>query len=96
MAQSVKKSRKVGGSAGNRGKGRKKGVPNKTTASVKQAIIDAFARVKVGDAASGVDSLVQWGSDNPSEFYKLWGRLAPTEIQGTGENGAIVIRVVRD
>jgi hypothetical protein len=35
-------SRKVGKAAGNRGKGRKKGVPNKTTVACKEALQLAF------------------------------------------------------
>lgn len=74
---------------GNRGKGRKKGVPNKATASVKQAIIDAFEK------RGGVTSLVKWAKDNETEFYKLWGRLAPTEVSAD-VRGGLVIRVVRE
>lgn len=75
---------------GNRGKGRKKGVPNKATASVKQAIIDAF------EQHGGVPALVKWAKSNETEFYKLWSRLAPTEIAGTGTNGEIIVRFVKD
>ena len=54
--------------------GRQKGVPNRVTTSVKQAITDAF------DELGGVPSLVAWGKKNPNEFYGLWGRLAPREV----------------
>lgn len=60
----------------NAGKGRVKGVPNKTTASVKAALQDAFERL------GGVDSLVTWGRENQTEFYKLWSRMLPTEVSG--------------
>jgi hypothetical protein len=73
----------------NAGKGRKKGVPNKTTASVKAALTEAFEK------RGGVAALVKWANDEPTEFYKIWGRLAPTEVQADVKGG-LVIRVVRE
>jgi hypothetical protein len=55
--------------------GRKKGTPNKVTASVKEAFKEAF------DRRGGVDALVQWAEGEPTEFYKLAARLIPTELQ---------------
>ena len=66
-------SRKVGQSAaGNRGKGRIKGVPNKTTKAVKDALQEAF------DGLGGVDALIVWAKTEQTEFYKLWTKLLPT------------------
>ena len=59
----------------NAGKGRKKGVPNKTTASVQAALTEAFER------RGGVDALIKWAEDDPTEFYKLWGKLIPKDIK---------------
>lgn len=73
----------------NAGKGRKKGVPNKATASVKAAIIEAFEK------RGGVPALVQWAADDPTEFYKLWGRIAPTEVEVSGPQGGPVEMTVR-
>ena len=56
--------------------GRKPGSKNKTTASIKDALIKAF------DELGGVPRLVQWGKTNPNDFYKLWARLAPQEHTG--------------
>jgi hypothetical protein len=81
---------KVGGyRLGNAGKGRPKGSVNKTTASVKAALMEAF------DKRGGVKALIEWANDQPTEFYKLWGRLAPTEVQADVKGG-LVIRVVRE
>ena len=55
--------------------GRKKGVPNKSTAAVKAALHEAFAEM------GGVASLVAWGKKNRTEFYKLWAKMIPTEIK---------------
>lgn len=59
----------------NAGKGRKKGVPNKTTASVQAALTEAF------DRRGGVDALIAWAEQDPTEFYKLWGKLIPKDIK---------------
>jgi len=54
--------------------GRQKGTPNKTTASVKSALEEAF------DQLGGVDSLVAWGRESPGDFFKLWVRILPRDI----------------
>lgn len=81
--------RKEGRNRGNAGKGRPKGAVNKTTASVKAALTEAF------DKRGGVKALLAWAKDEPSEFYKLWGKLAPTEVTATVEGG-LTIRVVKE
>lgn len=53
--------------------GRQKGTLNKTTASVKSALVEAFERL------GGVDGLVEWGRNEPAEFYKLWVKVLPVE-----------------
>lgn len=62
----------------NAGKGREKGVPNKTTVAVKAALTAAFEEL------GGVPALVKWGKENETEFYKLWAKLLPTEVTGPG------------
>lgn len=54
--------------------GRAKGTPNKSTASVKAALTQAF------EDMGGVDSLVEWGQENQTEFYKLWSKLLPSQL----------------
>jgi hypothetical protein len=66
----------LGRNRGNAGKGRPKGAKNKTTAAVKNALTKAF------DQLGGVPSLVKWGKENQTEFYKLWAKLLPQEISG--------------
>lgn len=60
----------------NAGKGRPKGSVNKTTASVKAALTAAF------DAIGGDEALATWAQANPTEFYKLWAKMLPTELSG--------------
>lgn len=64
----------------NAGKGRKKGVPNKTTAKVKDAIMQAF------DMAGGAEYLKKVSQDDPRTFCSLLGRVLPAEIQATLSN----------
>lgn len=54
--------------------GRQIGTPNKTTATVKAALEEAFDRL------GGVDSLVTWAEAEPTEFYKLYAKLLPAEL----------------
>lgn len=74
-------SRIVGQSAaGNRGKGRVKGVPNKSTKAVKEALQEAF------EGIGGVNALVEWAKTEQTEFYKLWAKLLPTEVKAQVKN----------
>lgn len=66
--------------SGNRGKGRPLGAKNKTTTKVKEALVAVYAK-RGGDKA-----LLAWSQENPTEFYKLWGRMLPQEV--TGADGA--------
>ncbi len=77
-------SPKVGGSAGNRGKGRKKGVPNKTTALLKDAIL--AAATKAGGKGGLTAYLQTQASANPGQFMALLGKVLPMQIVGDPEN----------
>lgn len=81
---------------GNRGKGRKKGVPNKATKALKDMILGAL------DDAGGQAYLSAQASENPSAFLALIGKVLPSEIKAElgGPNGSPVnlsvnVRLVR-
>ena len=57
------------------GGGRAIGQQNKTTAAAKQALEAAF------QGLGGVPALVKWGKSNRTEFYKIWARLIPKDVQ---------------
>lgn len=57
------------------GRGRPKGVPNKMTTSVKEAIESAFSQL------GGVSNMVKWAMDNETEFYKLYAKLIPVTVK---------------
>lgn len=60
-----------------------------------------FSRQKVLDALNeafeligGVPRLAIWGHENPTEFYKLWGKTIPaaTQMQVSGQLGTYMLR----
>jgi hypothetical protein len=79
-------TRKVGPSAGNRGKGRIKGVPNKATKALKDMILGAL------DDAGGQDYLRRQSIENPTAFLTLIGKVLPTTISAD-VNAKVVNRV---
>lgn len=56
--------------------GRQKGTPNKSTAVAKQALELAF------DGIGGVPALIKWAEKNQTEFYKLFTKLLPVQVEG--------------
>lgn len=75
---------------GTPGPGRPKGVPNKTTSLLKDAILQA------AEKAGGKDGLVGYltnqATQNPQSFLPLLGKVLPMQI--TGEDGG-PIKVTR-
>ena len=59
--------------------GSRKGRPNKFTASAKEAFQLAF------DQLGGPRALGEWAKENQTEFYKLFARLIPVDVQSGGE-----------
>lgn len=70
------------------GVGRAKGTPNKTTAQIKEMVVQALHE------AGGVDYLVQQAKKNPKAFLALLGRVLPLQVAGTGADGALLIQHV--
>lgn len=82
----------------NAGKGRKKGVPNKTTALLKDAILKAAEQAgnKVGNDGM-VSYLALQAEENPGPFMSLLGKVLPMQIAGSDGDGnptEIVMRIV--
>lgn len=63
----------------NSGKGRKPGAKNKFGQEAKEAFALAF------EGIGGVPALTQWARNNKETFYKLYSKLIPVELHGTGK-----------
>lgn len=73
----------------NAGKGRAKGVPNKTTKLLKDAILKAAE--KAGGKGGLVTYLKTQATENPGPFMALLGKVLPMQISGDPENPLTVI-----
>ena len=87
------KPRRVGD--GTPGPGRPKGLENKTTKLLKEALI--IAAEAVGSDGEGKDGLSGYCEDlarnEKKAFAALMGRLLPLQIQGAGPDGKIVVEL---
>jgi hypothetical protein len=63
--------------------GRVAGTPNKLSLSVKDNVIGVF------EALGGADHMKRWAEENPNQFYNIYAKLLPLQLQGGGENGEI-------
>lgn len=72
--------------------GRKKGSRNKVTLAAKEAI------ARAADELGGVDRLVAWAKEDPSNERVFWGtvypKLLPLQVDGPGQNGAHTVELV--
>src|SRR5687768_3792894 len=90
----VKKTAEIG--KGKAGPGRPKGMPNKTTALLKDAILKAAeaAGGEANDTSPGgmIAYLTKQAKDNPGPFMALLGKVLPMQVTGP-EGGALEINV---
>lgn len=61
--------------------GRKAGVPNKVSRQVKENVVEVFDRI------GGVDHMVRWAQEYPTEFYKFYVKMMPTQSEISGMDG---------
>lgn len=77
---------------GTPGPGRKKGIPNKNTLLLKDAIM--AAATQAGGKEGLIGYLVKQANGNPAAFMSLLGKVLPTQIES--DNAAIaVVRIER-
>ena len=81
---------KKGQNRGNAGKGRPKGAPNKITADVKRAILEA------AEAAGGKGGIVGYltlqATESPAAFMSLLGKVLPLTL--AGDPSAPILHVI--
>ncbi len=70
--------------------GSRKGVPNKTTALLKDAILAAAA--KAGGKGGLEAYLARQADENPGPFMALLGKVLPMQVTGE-DGGALVINI---
>lgn len=86
MGATMTSSRKVGASAkqaGNRGLGRKRGVPNKFTGTLKEMILKALDDA---DPDGGTGYLTKQAKENPTAFMTLVGKVLPMTVASDPDN----------
>lgn len=83
MTGSVKKTGENLIGKGKAGPGRPKGVPNKTTTLLKDAILAAAAKAGGKEGLEGY--LAHQATENPQSFLPLLGKVLPMQV--TGEDG---------
>jgi hypothetical protein len=76
---------------GKPGPGRPKGLPNKTTQLLKDAILQAATDAGEGDM---VAYLKQQATDNPGPFMALLGKVLPMQIAGDPDNPLKMITTI--
>lgn len=65
--------------------GKVKGTPNKLTKTVKETVLAVFNDLQQDPQAN----LLAWGTDNPTEFYKIAAKLIPTEVNANVQSVVI-------
>lgn len=84
-----KQTPKIG--SGKAGPGRPKGVPNKNTTILKDAILRAAE--DAGGSEGIVGYLTRQASENPGPFLALLGKVLPMQV--TGGDGSPIVTTVR-
>lgn len=80
MNEKVEEKSKRGGKR--EGSGRKAGVPNKLSSTVKENVIEVFNRI------GGVEQMAIWATDNPNQFYNIYAKILPMQTEISGVDGS--------
>jgi hypothetical protein len=79
------------------GSGRKKNTPNKTTALLKDAVLQAATKAGQNIDAASKDALVTYlakqAEDSPTAFMTLLGKVLPMQVVGGGDEEPINIQI---
>lgn len=69
--------------------GRKKGVQNKMTATVKETVLSVFQDIQ----SDPKNNLLAFAKKHPRDFYQIAAKLIPTEVSGSVKH---IIKVTVD
>jgi hypothetical protein len=71
--------------------GRQKGTPNKLGGTAKENIACVFTRL------GGIQAMVKWAEENPTQFYGIYAKLIPIDLELGGKDGApaVTVKVVK-
>jgi len=69
--------------------GRTKGTPNKTTALLKDAILQAAEQA--GDKEGMIGYLKKQATENPGPFMSLLGKVLPMQVEGVEDGNPIKV-----
>jgi hypothetical protein len=78
------------------GGGSRKGKPNKETKQLREMILGAFNTWKAPDGKGGGEEWLKRQMDkNPAAFMALLGKVLPMQVQGSGEDGELIVSITR-
>ncbi len=65
---------------------------NHFTRSVREVMADTFEQLQI---VPGVN-LLDWATENPTEFYKLAAKLIPLQVETEAKEPGVIIQIIPD
>lgn len=66
--------------------GRSSGTPNKLSGIAKDNIAAVFNRL------GGTAGMAEWAKENKTQFYQIYSKLLPLQVNGAGDNGEHLLK----
>lgn len=80
-----------------KGAGRKKGSNGTINKLIRECVLRAAENV--GRDGKGADGMVGYlearAVDQPQAFMSMLGRIIPMQVEGTGDDGAITVKIIK-
>ena len=75
----------------NKGRGRPKGSPNKSTAAIKEMLLASL------DAVGGTQYFIRQADENPTAYMSLMSKIIPSEVKKeiTGADGGAIQHAIK-
>lgn len=68
--------------------GRVAGTPNKLSGLAKDNIAAVFNRL------GGTAGMAEWAQENKTQFYQIYSKLMPLQVEGSGSEGEFITKMV--